>query len=391
MAGGLDLLTSTATSSGPLPSVTLPLNRTLVPAQGVQVAFDPAAAGDWPDAVIPSGLPDPSTKPTSATLTLTAARPFTLAESVGMQFVDEPSGAVESSGSWGGAAGGLDPEPGIDYWRATNWDTSTGVYGWSAPYSSGATGSRLYPSSGAGLWHGSSPFDVTFRLERSNWLALGDASYWRMVGYIKRAWQVALDPRPVDEATNLLHFIVPGMGDLTVSQATLGAVNDVPIWVRCSRNGTTRTIARSDDGTNWTTVATATGGTPTDPGVYELLVGGITGSFWNGRANVDGVLSEFTYRINGTIVADIGMNDVSHVTDTSWTATPPGDTITRVGGYLLGGATGTITPTFTFGAADTLADIVLDIPGIRSGETLLEQIELTWAGDRHRRGFGLIR
>lgn len=371
-----------------MPSVTLPLNRTLVPAQGVQVAFDPAAAGDWPDAVIPSGLPDPSTKPTSATLTLTAARPFTLAESVGMQFVDEPSGAVESSGSWGGAAGGLDPEPGIDYWRATNWDTSTGVYGWYNVYGTGSGINLLDCGSHSDHWHGTTgTFDVTFRISREDWLKPGDPAYAKVVMY-GPGFRVYFNGNPAPDSR--LNFQMIGHATITATQAALGAVNDVPIWIRCSRNGSTLTIQRSADGSTWTTVTTSTFfGTVIDPGDRRVVVGGLDGTVFNDRHSVDGTLTDCTLTCNGTVVADIAMIDVPNTSAVSWTATSTGKTVDRRGGDLLGGAVGTIEPRFTFSTPSALSDFVLTMPGLRSGEVLVEQIVLEL--ERHRRGLGLIR
>lgn len=368
-------------------AVTLPVNQTLTPAAGRLIAFDPAALADWPTALLPAGLPAPNTPATSATLTLTAVRPLTVTQSAAMQMVDEATATAEWPGAWSGAAGSIDPQPGIDYWRADNWDTSTGVYGWDNPYNSGAGSSYLNCGSGSPLWYGAAPFDVTFRLERSNWLALGDVSYPRMVarmwnpgsGGSRDAWRIDLTPRPPSAAANYVTFTVEGMGSVQASQTDIGAVDGVPIWIRCTRSGGTLTMLRSDDGTTWDTVASASvGGTPFDPGSYTMIVGSHGGyKTWNGRGCVDGILSEFTYRVNGSTVADMGMNDVPNTSATTWTATPPGVTVTRYGGTLLGGATGTIYPVFTFSAASALSDFLLEVSAI-SGEVLLEEILLEW-------------
>lgn len=357
-------------------NITLPIGRTLVNPQGLQVVFDPAALTNWPDAMLPPGLPSPSTTPRAVQLKLTARRPFTTADSTAMQLVDEPVGNTEIPGAWGNAAGSIDFEPGIDYWRATNFDTSTGVYGWYAPYNTGTAVTTLVAASASDQWYGTGTFDCVFRLERADWLAQGDASYERQIANGPR-FQIAMDPRPSNAATNLLHFRVTGIGNLSASQAALGATNGVPLWIRCSRNGGTLTISSSPDGTNWTTAATASpGGSVTDPGGYSVVIGGLNSGIFPGRYAVDGILTEFSYYVNGALVADIGMNDVAHITDTSWTATPPGKAITRTGGTLLGGATGTIEPRFTFTTPTALADFVLDMPAVRSGEVLVDEILL---------------
>ncbi len=360
--------------------ITLPVNRTLVPSQGLDVVFDPAALTNWPDALEPDGLPAPTTTPRSIRLKLTARRPFTIADSTAMQLVDEPIGNSEWSGVWGNAAGALDPEPGIDYWRATNFDVSTGVYGWRALYGTGASSSYLDLGSDAShAYTTGQPFDIVFRVERPDWLHLGDGSYLKYVALLggSSRWSIWFDARPSSAATNNLNFNVAGMGNVAATQAALGAVNDVPIWIKCSRVGTTLSISRSDDGASWTTVSTASfGGTP-NMGTTPLVVGGNGGgSFWNARSNIDGTLSEFTYSVDGALVADIGMNDVPNVLALSWTATPPGRTVNLNGGTLLGGAVGTIEPVFTFASPSALSDFVLTMPAVRSGEVLVEQVIL---------------
>ena len=374
----------------------LPVNWTVDPAQGLVIAGDPAAAADWPAAFIPAGLPAPTTPIRSLSMDITAHLPLTTARSVGMQVLDEPTGAVEFDvDGWSGAAGSNDPEPGVDYWRLTNWDTSTGVYGYRSLHSASSTSRYLDLGNHSDHWYGSSDFDVTFRFSRPDWLKFGDASYSKIVAQLWEprtwgpvAWTVSTYswPWPSVPSGVTLTFSVTGYGSAGVTLATLQAagfaVDGHPDWFRCSRAGTSLTIAASHDGTTWTTVATGTGtGTPTDPGVYSLWVGGEAYSFWNGASVMDGTLTDLTYRVGGTLVADIGLDGAPSTSATSWTAPTTGRTVTRTGGTLLGGATGTAIPIFTFPSPTPLSDFIVSVPPIWSGEVTVDQICLDYITD----------
>ena len=112
-------------------TVCTPVARSMVPASGgLVLAGDPAALTNWPDAVIAAGFPDPATLITSLSLDVTAHRPLTASQSFGLQVLAVATGVEIDTSGWSGATGSNDAQPGIDYWRLDNWDTSTGVYGW---------------------------------------------------------------------------------------------------------------------------------------------------------------------------------------------------------------------------------------------------------------------
>jgi len=93
---------------------------------------------------------------------------------------------------------------------------------------------------------------------------------------------------------------------------------------------------------------------------------------------MDGTLTDLTYRVGGTLVADIGLDGAPSTSATSWTAPTTGRTVTRTGGTLLGGATGTAIPIFTFPSPTPLSDFIVSVPPIWSGEVTVDQICLDY-------------
>jgi hypothetical protein len=193
-----------------------------------------------------------------------------------------------------------------------------------------------------------SALDIVFRIERSDWMALGDASYTRFVARHgidwlggPDTWSITLNPRPNSTGEPILGFHVNNYsGSVSASLDELGATNNVPMFIRCTRIGNALSISTSPNGRDWTAVASQPfAGSLNAVQNASLLVGGYGQyGFWPGRANADSTLSQFRYYVDGELIGDIGLEDAPSVDSTSWIAQSTGKTVSRFGGELLGTA-----------------------------------------------------